>query len=190
MGKDLMFRNEIEELVHDAYNALDTPEGPATRYYTDEQLSLLPGSAREWALGVGNPVPHAELREGDVVLDLGCGAGIDVLLAAHAVGPEGRAIGLDMLEEMTDRGRKAAAEGGFDNVEFVEGMMDAIPLPDASVDVVISNGAINLAARKSRVFAEAFRVLKPGGRFCVADITIQEEDLPPQILTHPSAWAG
>ena len=188
--KDLMFRNEIDELVHGAYHALDTPDGPATRYYSDEQIALLPEVARDWALGVGNPVPHADLQVGETVLDLGCGAGIDVLLAAHEVGPTGRVIGLDLLEEMLERGRKAAADAGADNVEFVQGKMDGIPLPDESVDIVISNGAINLAARKSRVFAEAFRVLKPGGRFCVADITIHEEDLPPEILTHPSAWAG
>ena len=124
--KDLMFRNEIEELVHGAYHALDTPDGPATRYYSDEQIALLPEVARDWALGVGNPVPHADLQVGETVLDLGCGAGIDVLLAAHAVGPTGRVIGLDLLEEMLERGRKAAADAGADNVEFIQGKMDGI----------------------------------------------------------------
>ncbi len=190
MTKDLMFRNEIESLVHGAYHELDVPDGPGTRFYSDEQLAGLPRGARDWALGVGNPVANADLVEGEVVLDLGCGAGIDVLLAAREVGPTGRVIGLDMLAEMTERGRAVAAEAGVGNVEFIEAMLDDIPLPDASVDVVISNGAINLAARKSRVFAEALRVLKPGGRFCVADITVDDRDLPPEILTHPSAWAG
>ncbi|MEX0757153.1 MAG: methyltransferase domain-containing protein, partial [Acidimicrobiia bacterium] len=98
--------------------------------------------------------------------------------------------GLDSLPEMVDRATVFAAEAGIDWVEFIEGRMEAIPLPDESVDVVISNGTINLAARKSRVLAEALRVLRPGGRLCVADLTIVEEDLPPEILTHPSAWAG
>lgn len=189
-ARDLIRADEIDRLVCDSYRSLESPAGAATWLYSDEQLASLPSGAREWALGVGNPVPHAHLQTGEVVLDIGCGAGIDVLLASREVGPNGSVIGLDALSEMTERGRRFADEAAVANVEFLEGRMDAIPLPDDSVDVVISNGAINLAARKSRVLAEAFRVLKPGGRMCVADLTIVEDDIPPQILTHPSAWAG
>lgn len=190
MTKDLMHSDEIERLVFHAYDHLDLPKGPATRFYSPEQLRDLPQGAKDWALGVGNPVPYANLQPGESVLDLGCGAGIDVLLAAGEVGANGKAMGLDILPEMIERGRRFAAEAGVKNAEFIEGKMDDIPLPDSSVDVVISNGAINLAARKSRVLAESARVLRPGGRFCVADLTIDEQDLPPEILTHPSAWAG
>ncbi len=190
MSKDLMYRSEIEQLVFDAYAKLDTPQGCATGFYAANQLDHLPRGAQEWALGVGNPVPYANLQTGQTVLDLGCGAGIDVILAAREVGPSGKVIGLDILPEMVERGREFSAEAGLSQVEFIEGKMDDIPLPDDSVDVVISNGAINLAARKSRVFAEARRVLRPGGQLCVADLTVDEEDLPPEVLTHPSAWAG
>jgi SAM-dependent methyltransferase len=189
-ARDLIRADEIDALVCAAYRALETPVSAATWLYSDEQLDWLPEGAREWALGVGNPVPHAGLRSGETVIDLGCGAGIDVLLAAREVGPEGRVTGLDTLPEMVERGRRFAQESGLETAEFIEGRMDDIPLPDESVDVVISNGAINLAARKSRVLAEALRVLRPGGRWCVADLTIVEEDLPPEIITHPSAWAG
>ena len=190
MTKDLMHRNEIQQLVVDAYRALDLPGGPGTRFYTSEQLATLPQGAREWALGVGNPVARAELRRGEVVVDIGCGAGIDTLLAAAAVGPTGRAVGVDLLPEMIERARGFTSQVDIGDVGFLQGEMESVPLPDASVDVVISNGAINLSARKSRVLAEAHRVLRPGGRLCVSDLTIREEDLPTQIMTHPSAWAG
>lgn len=190
VARDLIRADEIDRLVCDSYRSLESPAGAATWLYSDEQLDWLPVGAREWALGVGNPVPHAHLQPGEVVLDLGCGAGIDVLLASREVGPDGSVIGLDALTEMVERGRTFAQEAGATTVEFIEGRMDSIPMPDESVDVVISNGAINLAARKSRVLAEAFRVLKPGGRLCAADLTIVEDDIPPEILTHPSAWAG
>lgn len=190
MTKDLMYKDEIQQLVADAYRALDSPAGAGTGFYSDEQLAMLPAGAREWALGVGNPVSFAGLREGEVVVDLGCGAGIDTLLAANLVGSAGRAIGVDLLPEMVARAEAFAAEAGVGNVEFLPTEMEALPLPDASADVIISNGAINLSARKSRVLAEAHRVLRPGGRLCVTDLTIREEDLPPEILTHPAAWAG
>jgi len=190
VNRDLLYQDEIQALVVDAYQELDSAEGAGSVFYTDEQLATLPAVAREWALGVGNPVQWAGLSEGEVVVDLGCGAGIDVLLAARAVGPTGRVIGLDVLAEMVARAEAFAAEAAVGNVEFRCGEMEALPLPDASVDVVISNGAINLSPRKSRVFAEAHRVLRPGGRLCVSDLTIREEDLPTEILTHPSAWAG
>ena len=190
MTKDLMYKDEIQQLVADAYRALDSPGGPATRFYTDVQLAALPDGTRQWALGVGNPVAWAGLSDGEVVADLGSGAGIDTLLAARAVAPTGRVVGVELLGEMIERAETFAAEAALDNVEFRQAEMESLPLPDASMDVVISNGAINLSARKSRVLAEAHRVLRPGGRLCVADLTIREEELPSEVLTHPSAWAG
>ncbi len=189
-GKDLMYKDELQELVMGAYRALESAEAMGARFYSDEQLAALPEGAREWALAVGNPVAWADLRQGEEVVDLGCGSGADVLLAAVAVAPTGRAHGVDFLPEMLERARAFAAHAGVDNVAFHQGEMESLPLPDASVDVVISNGSINLSARKSRVLAEAYRVLRPGGRLCVADLTIREEELPSEVLTHPSAWAG
>lgn len=190
MSKDLMYKDEVQDLVLGAYRALDSPGGPGTRFYTDEQLAPVPAGARNWSLGVGNPLQWADLAAGDVVADLGCGAGMDTLLAARQVQPTGQAIGLDLLPEMVERARAYATGAHLDNVEFHRAEMESLPLPDASIDVVISNGSINLSARKSRVLAEAHRVLRPGGRLCVADLTIREEELPSEILTHPSAWAG
>lgn len=190
MSKDLMFKDEIQDLVLGAYRVLDSPGGPGARFYTEEQLAPVPAGARDWSLGVGNPLEWADLAPGEVVVDLGCGAGMDTLLAGRQVQPAGRAIGMDLLPEMVERARTFAASAGLHNVEFHQAEMESLPLPDASTDVVISNGSINLSARKSRVLAEAHRVLRPGGRLCVADLTIREEQLPSEILTHPSAWAG
>jgi len=187
---DLMGQEDIKTLVRDAYRAvLGTQTTVAGRLYDQNQLALLPRGVAEQALGVGNPVRSAGLRAGEVVIDLGCGCGIDTVLAAHAVGPTGKAIGLDMLPEMLEIATRNAASAGVRNVEWLHGEMEAIPLPDASVDVVISNGVINLSPRKSRVFAEIFRILRSGGRMVVADIIV-DEDLPPEILTSPAAWAG
>jgi arsenite methyltransferase len=156
----------------------------------EDELTALPSGAVDWALGVGNPVRHADLKSGEIVLDVGCGAGLDSLLAARAVGPSGRVIGLDLLEEMCERGRTHAKEAGVDGwTEFVQGEMEDIPLPDASVDVVISNGVINLSPRKSRVLAEIRRVLRPDGRLSVADLTVNDE-LPSELQTNDAAWAG
>jgi SAM-dependent methyltransferase len=192
MTQDLLFQQEIKQAVRSAYEHITSGGGEpvAGRLYSEAQLPRVPHGAIEWALGVGNPVPHAELRAGETVLDLGSGGGIDTILAAHEVGPTGRAIGIDLLDEMVERASASAREAGVDGwTEFRRGEMEDIPLEDGSVDVAISNGVINLSPRKSRVFAEVLRVLRPGGRFCVADLTV-EEDLPPQILTSDAAWAG
>jgi SAM-dependent methyltransferase len=190
--EDLLFQSEIKEVVRKAYAGIDAGAGrpAAQRLYSDAELSALPPSAVDWALGVGNPVRHADLQSGETVLDVGCGAGIDTILAARAVGPTGRAIGLDLLEEMCERARGHAQDAGVAAwTEFVRGEMEDIPLPDASVDVVISNGVINLSPRKSRVLAEIRRVLRPGGRLSVADLTVNDE-LPTELQTNDAAWAG
>ena len=192
MPEDLLFQSEIKEVVRKAYEGIDTGAGrpAAQRLYSEAELGALPPSAVDWALGVGNPVRHAELQPGEIVLDVGCGAGIDTILAARAVGPTGRAIGLDLLEEMCDRARGHAQDAGVAEwTEFVRGEMEDIPLPDASVDVVTSNGVINLSPRKSRVLAEIRRVLRPGGRLSVADLTVNDE-LPTELQTNDAAWAG
>jgi arsenite methyltransferase len=192
MARDLMFQQEIKETVKQAYGAISTGGGAsvAGRHYTDQELAEVPAGAVQWALGVGNPVRFARLKPGQVVLDVGSGGGIDTLLAATRVGPGGRVVGLDVLEEMCERGRRHAAEAGVDGwTEFLQGEMEEIPLPDESVDVVISNGVLNLSARKSRALAEIFRVLGPGGRICVADLTVEGE-LPPEVANDQSAWAG
>src|SRR5262245_42064539 len=161
----------------------------ASAFYSREELEALPAGAVHLALGVGHPVRHAALRPGESVLDLGCGAGIDTLLAARAVGPEGRAIGLDMTPEMVERARRNATDAALPNVEILEGVIEDIPLPDASIDVVVSNGVLNLSTRKSRVLAEAFRVLRPGGRLAIVDLVL-EEALPEDVLKSPAALAG
>lgn len=192
MAQDLLFQQEIKEAVRGAYERIPTGGGEpvARELYSDEELEAVPKGAVAWALGVGNPVRHAELAAGETVLDVGAGGGIDTILAARAVGPTGKVFGLDLLEEMgrraTDNARVAGVEAW---TTFLQGEMEEIPLPDASIDVVISNGVINLSPRKARVLAEIHRVLRPGGRLCVADLTV-EEDLPPEILTSDSAWAG
>ena len=192
MSRDFLFQDEVRTLVRDAYAAISAGGGEpvARRLYSDEELEAVPGEAVTWALGVGNPVLHASLRPGEVVLDLGCGGGIDTVLAARRVGPDGHAIGLDLLEEMCERARASAADAGVSAwTEFRSGEMEAIPLAEESIDVVISNGVLNLSARKSRALAEIHRVLRPGGRLCVADLTV-DDDLPPEVLTSDAAWAG
>jgi SAM-dependent methyltransferase len=190
--KDLMFQDEIRDAVRCAYGSIASGAGEvvAGRFYSEDELAELPAGARDWALGVGNPVRYAFLQPDEVVLDVGSGGGIDTILAAKRVGPAGKAIGLDIVAAMIDRARVNAAEAGVDGwTEFLQGEMEQIPLPDASVDVVISNGVLNLSARKSRALAEIVRVLKPGGRISLADLTV-EGDLPPEIANDQSAWAG
>ena len=140
--------------------------------------------------GGGQPRPLRPAQPGQVVLDVGSGGGIDTILAARRVGPEGRAIGLDVLEEYCERGRGHAAQAEVEGwTEFRQGEMEDIPLPDESVDVAISNGVLNLSARKSRALAEIYRVMAPGGRICMADLTVEGE-LPPEVANDQSAWAG
>lgn len=163
---------------------------PVTRdLYDSITTSSLPEQAVLASLGCGNPTALAELEEGEVVLDLGSGGGIDVLLSARRVGPSGKAYGLDMTEEMLELARRNAVAAGSDNVEFLRGDMGAIPLPNNSVDVIISNCVINLAADKRRVLQEAYRVLRPGGRFAVSDIVVRGK-LPPEIRRSMELWVG
>lgn len=191
MRRDLMHSDEIKSLVREAYRSIERGEPRiASLLYSPEELADVPASAIRWALGVGNHLAFADIEPGDTVLDLGCGGGIDTILAARRTGPGGRVIGLDFLPEQLERTARAAAEAGLENVETLEGEIEAIPLADSSVDHVVSNGVINLSPRKSRVLAECARVLRPGGKLCVTDVTVDEEDLPPEVLTHPAAWAG
>lgn len=191
MSKDLMHSAELKELVRDAYSCISSQgDAVARRLYTDDELAGVPLAARELALGVGNHLRYADIVPGDTVLDVGCGAGIDTIIAARRTGPTGRVTALDFLPDMLERTAKAAADAGLDNVDTIEGDMEAIPLPDDSVDHIISNGVINLSPRKARALAECARVLRPGGMLCVSDLTIDETQLPPEVLTHPAAWAG
>ena len=157
--------------------------------YDAAELGSVPAGAQRSSLGCGNPTALAELRAGEIVLDLGSGGGIDVLLSARRVGPTGKAYGLDMTDEMLALARRNQAEAGVTNVEFLRGEIEAIPLPDASVDVVISNCVINLSGDKDRVIAEAFRVLKPGGRFAVSDVVVRGA-VPDAIRKSMELWVG
>ena len=149
----------------------------------------VPAEAVAASLGCGNPTALADLRAGEVVLDLGSGGGIDVLLSARRVGPTGRAYGLDMTDEMLALARENQKKADVANVEFLKGEIESIPLPDASVDVIISNCVINLSGDKDRVLAEAFRVLKPGGRFAVSDVVVRGE-VPQEIRRNVELWIG
>ncbi|MBI4172183.1 MAG: methyltransferase domain-containing protein [Actinobacteria bacterium] len=189
-GDDLLAQDTLRESVRERYRAvIGKPTEVAAELYAPDEIAGLPATLVGSSLGVGNPGRRAALRPGEVVLDLGSGGGIDTLIAARAVAPSGRAIGLDTLPEMLELAARNAADAGIRNAEWVRGELESIPLPDASVDIVISNGVVNLSPRKGRALAEAFRVLRPGGRVSLADIVV-DDDLPPEVLVDPDAWAG
>jgi SAM-dependent methyltransferase len=202
MGKESIMSPGIEKVVQAKYGAVAasrlSTEHSGVRAvaeafgYTPEELALIPAEAN-MGLSCGNPTAMANLRPGEVVVDLGCGGGLDVFLAAAKVGPSGKAIGIDMTPEMLARARRNAAKAnngqGFSNVEFYQATIDKLPLPDASVDCVISNCVINLAPDKSAVFQEIARVLKPGGRLAVSDIALKKP-LPAEIGQDVMAYVG
>ena len=167
-----------------------TEVDPITKdLYDESQKSMLPDMAVKASLGCGNPTALAELNPGETVLDLGSGGGIDVLLSARRVGPTGKAYGLDMTDDMLTLARENQKKAGIEHVEFLKGEIENIPLPDCSVDVIISNCVINLSADKDRVLHEAFRVLRPGGRFAVSDVVVRGE-VPAEVRTSMLLWVG
>src|SRR6266478_3623044 len=191
---------EIKEAVRQKYGqaalragsccgtpALEGTNPITSNLYSDRETGELPEAAVLASLGCGNPTALAELKEGETVLDLGSGGGIDVLLSARRVGPSGKAYGLDMTDEMLALARDNQRKAGVANVEFLKGEIERIPLPDSAVDVIISNCVINLSADKRRVLAEAYRVLKPGGRFAVSDVVVRGE-LPAAVRRNMKLW--
>jgi SAM-dependent methyltransferase len=160
-----------------------------TNLYSGAETEALPEKAVLASLGCGNPTALAELHAGEIVLDLGSGGGIDVLLSAQRVGPAGKAYGLDMTDDMLELARENQRKAGLENVEFLRGEIEAIPLPDRSVDVIISNCVINLSTDKGQVLREAFRVLRPGGRFAVSDVVIRGE-VPAEVRRSMELWVG
>jgi arsenite methyltransferase len=166
-----------------------TDDPITSNLYSQAETATLPAEAVLASLGCGNPTALAELHEGEVVLDLGSGGGIDVLLSAKRVGPTGKAYGLDMTDEMLALARENQRKAGVENVEFLKGDIETIPLPDNSVDVIISNCVVNLSGDKQKVLTEAFRVLKPGGRFAVSDVVVRGE-VPPEVRSSMELWVG
>lgn len=202
---EMQGNSEIKEVVREKYGELarqaqagQTPCcGPASTccdaitadLYSAVDIAAIPEEALRASLGCGNPTALAELHPGEVVLDLGSGGGIDVLLSARRVGPSGKAYGLDMTDEMLALANENKRKSGIANVEFLKGEIENIPLPENSVDVVISNCVINLSSDKGRVLREAFRVLKPGGRFAVSDV-VTRGDVPPDVRKSMLLWVG
>jgi SAM-dependent methyltransferase len=187
--KDVV-REKYAEVARSVSNGTASCCGtPTTAKYYREETAGLPQEAVLASLGCGNPTLLAELREGEIVLDLGSGGGIDVLLSARRVGPAGKVYGLDMTDEMLALANENKRKAGAGNVEFLKGEIENIPLPDSSVDVIISNCVINLSADKPRVLKEAFRVLRPGGRLAVSDV-VRRGEVPASIAQNLQAWAG
>ncbi len=182
--------DEAVRIVRESYGAVVPRDmRVAESLYDPQEIAWLPESVKTYALGLGNPVRYADLQPGEIVLDVGSGAGIDTFIAAKKVGPRGRAIGLDMTPEMLERARANQQVLGLANVEFRQGKMEQIPLDDASVDVIISNGVINLSTDKHRTFQELYRVLKPGGRLVFSDSVVNGQ-LPRAVLDSEAAFAG
>jgi SAM-dependent methyltransferase len=192
---------DVREMVRDRYGAIAEADGgccggcgcgdsddTVALGYTEEQSKAIPKGSN-LGLGCGNPLGHAAVKRGEVVLDLGSGAGIDVFLASQEVGPEGRAIGVDMTPAMLSRARRNAVDGGYTNVEFRLGEIENLPVADGSVDLIISNCVINLSPSKTRVFAEALRALRPGGRMVVSDLVLTRP-LPDAVRKSAEAYVG
>ena len=181
---------EAALIIRQSYGAV-VPQGMgvAESLYDHDEITWLPASVTTYALGLGNPIRYADLQVGETVLDIGSGAGIDTFIAARWVGLTGHVIGLDMTPEMLERARINQQLLGLANVEFREGMMEQIPLEDASVDVIISNGVINLSTEKRQTFRELYRVLKPGGRLVFSDSVVNGQ-LPRSVLDSEAAFAG
>jgi len=181
---------EAARIVRESYGTV-VPQGMgvAESLYNLDEIGWLPESVKTYALGLGNPIRYADLQVGEIVLDVGSGAGIDTFIAAKKVGPTGRVIGLDMTSEMLERARANQQILGLANVEFREGKMEQIPLDEASADVVISNGVINLSTKKGQTFRELYRVLKAGGRLVFSDSVVNGQ-LPRSVLDSEAAFAG